>query len=189
METPAPVDISRLKGILGNARNLMNKVESGDYETGHVDARALNEDGIQEMQNEGVKKPQQMQAPNVSAISPERIAQSKMPEAIKRAMLENPIPQATMGHTFSLEDLNDFAKDEKPMGLPKANPVKRTIAQPITEQSIQNMVGLNETQVRTIVKSEMIEFLTKYFVKSLTEDVQTKVIKQLLESGKIQVKK
>jgi hypothetical protein len=187
MDTPAPVDISRLKGILGNAKKLMNKVESGDYETGHVDARALNEEGIQQMQNEGVTKPQQMQAPNVSAISPERIAQSKMPEAIKRAMLENPIPQATMGHTFSLDDVTDFAKDEKPLPFPKANPVKKA-AMPISENRIQGMVGLTEAEVRVIVKDEMIEFLTKYFTKSLTEDVQKKVIRQLLESGKIKVK-
>jgi hypothetical protein len=31
MNTPQPVDLNRLKNILGNAKNVMTKVESGDY--------------------------------------------------------------------------------------------------------------------------------------------------------------
>ena len=53
MNTPPPADISKLKGILGNAKKLMGKVESGNYETGHVDGRALTEEGIKELQSEG----------------------------------------------------------------------------------------------------------------------------------------
>jgi hypothetical protein len=191
MDTPKPVDINRLKGILGKSKALMNKVETGDYETGHVDARALTEDGVKDMMAEGIaprmhSQPQAQQ----QAITPERIAQSRMPEAIKRAMLENPIPQPVMNHTFTLDDVADFAQDDKPMPYPKANNYRKTApAQPIMENMVQGMVGLNETQVRTIVKDEIIEFLTKYFTKSLTEDVQNKVIKQLLETGKIKVKK
>ena len=189
---PKPVPMDRLKSILGGARQIMQKVESGDYETGHVDARALTEDGVQGMMSEGVA-PQRLQARPAAApaasITPERIAQSKMPDAIKRAMLENPIPQATMGTSFALEDVMDFAKDEKPFAPRTPNPVRKQTTQPITENRIQSMVGLNESEVRAIVKDEIIEFLTKYFTKSLTEDVQGKVIKQLLESGKIKVKK
>lgn len=189
MDTPQPVDINRLKGILGGAKKLMQKVESGDYETGHVDARALTEDGVQKMMSEGISpdRMQQRQTQVMPEITPDRIAKSKLPEAIKQAMINNPIPQATMGHTFTLDDVNDFAADEKPF-TPRT-PTTRKAAQPISESRIQGMVGLTEAEVRTIVKDEMIEFLTKYFTKSLSEDVQNKVIKQLLEAGKIRVKK
>jgi hypothetical protein len=189
MDMPPQVPMDFLRKLSG-AKKLMDKVESGDYETGHVDARALTEDGVQGMMAEGVapRRMQQTQTPTVNEITPERIAASKMPDAIKKAMLENPIPQVTMGHTFTLEDVAQFAKDEKPLPLPKANAFKKP-NQMVSEQSIHNMVGLTEAEVRVIVKDEMIEFLTKYFTKSLTEDVQNKVIKQLLEAGKIRVKK
>ncbi len=58
MEMPTPIDVNRLKGILGGARAIMDKVESGNYETGHVDGRALNEDGVQQMMAEGITRPQ-----------------------------------------------------------------------------------------------------------------------------------
>jgi hypothetical protein len=48
METPQPVDLNRLKNILGASKAIMNKVETGNFETGHVDARALTEDGVAE---------------------------------------------------------------------------------------------------------------------------------------------
>lgn len=193
MEMPKPVPMDRLKSILGGARQIMQKVESGDYQTGNVDARALTEDGVQGMMSEGIA-PERFQARPAAAkpmasISPERIAQSKMPDAIKRAMLENPIPQATMGGSFALEDVMDFEKDEKPFNPRTPTPTRKPSPQPMNENRIQSMVGLNEAEVRTIVKDEIIEFLTKYFTKSLSEDVQSKVIKQLLESGKIKVKK
>ena len=39
MDIPQPIDVSRLKGILGNAKKIMGKVETGNYETGNVDGR------------------------------------------------------------------------------------------------------------------------------------------------------
>ena len=188
MDMPKPVPMDFLRRLSG-AKKLMDKVESGDYETGHVDARALTEDGVQGMMAEGVA-PRRAQTSHAPAmIDNDMISKSRMPEAIKRAMIENPIPQATMyGDTFTLEDVEQFARDEKPFS-PKTPVTKRNTQQPISENRVQQMVGLSESQVRTIVKDEIIEFLTKYFTKSLSEDVQNKVIKQLLETGKIKVKK
>lgn len=190
MELPKPVPMDFLRK-LSASKKLIDKVESGDYETGHVDARALTEDGVQDMMAEGYT-PRRTQAhesaTELQEITPERIKQSKMPDAIKKAMLDNPIPQPTMNHTFTLEDVEQFAKDEKPFRVKNPTPTKKTL-QPLTENKIQGMVGLTESEVRTIVKDEIIEFLTKYFTKSLSEEVQNKVIRQLLESGKIKVKK
>lgn len=189
METPKPVSLDKLRGILGGAKKIMDKVESGNYEKGFTNPELLREDGIQSAIAEG-GLPHKEPSIALQTITPERIAASKMPEAIKKAMLENPIPQATMGHTFTLEDVADFAADEKPIPYqnPKANTQRKT-AQPINENRMAAMAGLSEAQIRTIVKDEIIEFLTKYFTKSLSEDVQNKVIKQLLESGKIKVKR
>ena len=56
----------------------------------------------------------QMKQPSRDAIM-----NSKMPEAIKKAMLENPISQPKMNHTFNLDDVSDLI-DEKPIPAPTA---------------------------------------------------------------------
>src|SRR3989304_3861366 len=123
---PTPVDVNKLKAILGGAKAIMNKVETGDYETGHVDARALNEDGVKEMMAEGISRPQKSVAPQITdsgQVMYKNLNTSKMPKAIKDAMLNAPIPQLTgPNHTFNLEDVADLA--ERPMGVPKT-PVTR----------------------------------------------------------------
>ena len=43
MDNPQPVDLNRLKGILGASKAIMKKVETGDFETGLAKAVALRE--------------------------------------------------------------------------------------------------------------------------------------------------
>jgi hypothetical protein len=72
MSTPQPIDVSRLKGILGNAKKIMGKVETGNYETGHVDSRALTEDGVKQLQAEGVKRPAQYGQQTINYQQPQQ---------------------------------------------------------------------------------------------------------------------
>ena len=52
---PQPADLSKLKGILGKAKAVMNKVNEGNYESGNVDGTALvqNTDGYLDAQSTG----------------------------------------------------------------------------------------------------------------------------------------
>jgi hypothetical protein len=183
MNTPPAADISKLKGILGNAKKLMGKVESGNYETGHVDGRALTEEGIKELQSEGVKRPISQGAQQIDGS---RIQNSRLPESVKKAMMENPIPQPTgLNHTFRLEDVYDIA-DEKPM------PTPQTRKQPIQEsyqQPMQNFGGYSENVLKAMMKDVLIEYLVNDYSKNLTEAVIKQTISTLLNEGKITTKK
>ena len=183
-----PVPINRLANVLKNARNLIDKVETGDYETGNIDARALTEEGVKEMASEGKTAPRMQRSTTndsmgVPVITKERIMSSKMPSAIKKLMLERPIPQATMTNSFSLDDVKEAMNDEEYERTPKyptSTPKKKAAPQPIREtQYAEQMAGLSEPQVRKIIREEIIEFLATYFTKSLTEEVQRKVINWL----------
>ena len=103
MNMPQPIDHKRLGNILGGAKAIMDKVETGDYTTGNVDSRALNEDGVQQMMAEGITRPQQSVAPQMQPSQPlyRNMDTSKMPTAIKEAMMATPIPQVNgmVGHT------------------------------------------------------------------------------------------
>lgn len=199
MNIPTPIDVNRLKNILGGAKAIMNKVESGDYETGHVDGRALNEQGVQEMMAEGITRPQQAVAPQVQNNQPmyKNINTSKMPDAIKEAMMATPIPQGQgINHTFNLEDVQPQGQQQN---IPQQYPStpKTQPRQQMYEQQQQQPVGANqngtftvsESALRAIVKDMFLEFMTNTFTQNLSEQVIKNTISTLIKEGKINIKK
>jgi hypothetical protein len=118
------------------------------------------------------------------------IKNSKLPSAIKEAMLKNPIPQLSgPNHTFTLDDVSDLA-DEKPMGLPKTQKTK-----PITESRTtnSNLITVDKNQlkemVNDLVNEKLLEFFVKNHNKSITEDTVKRTISTLIKEGKIATKK
>jgi len=196
MEMPQPIDVNRLKGILGGAKAIMNKVETGDYTTGNVDGRALNEDGVQRMMAEGITRPQTSVAPQIQANQPlyKNMETSNMPSAIKEAMMVTPIPQGNgVNHTFNLEDVQESPqRQQRPTQFPST---PKTNPQPVYEQ--QQPIGANangtftvsESALRAIVQDMLLEFMTQTFTQNLSEDVIKKTIGTLIKEGKINVKK
>lgn len=197
MEMPQPIDINRLKGILGGAKAIMNKVETGDYETGNVDARALNEDGVQQMMAEGITRPQQSVAPQPQLYGSNKpmyknMETSKMPAAIKEAMLKTPIPQhsGVGGHTFNLEDVQDSPQLQQRQrqqfpSTPKTQPRRQIYEEPNHDGTFT----VSESSLRGIVKDILLEFMTSTFTQNLSEEVIKKTITTLVKEGKINVKK
>lgn len=191
---PPAADLSKLKGILGNAKAIMNKVNNNNFETGNVDGSSLVQN-TQGYVNEGqaptsaVQGAQSLgdptrQMPNVNA---EAIARSNMPESIKKAMLENPIAQPTMNHTFNVEDVADLM-DEKPMPAPSA---PRTQSRRVNESMVQqnnDSFTVSESALRGIIKDVLVEYLAADYSKNLTEGVIKKTINTLIKEGKIKTK-
>jgi hypothetical protein len=198
MEMPQPIDVSRLKGILGGAKAIMNKVETGDYTTGNVDGRALNEDGVQQMMAEGITRPQTSVAPQMQANQPlyKNMETSNMPSAIKEAMMKSPIPQGNgVNHTFNLEDVQPQAAQQVQKSVAQQYPqTPRTNPQPVYEQQQVGANGngtftVSESALRAIVQDMLLEFMTQTFTQNLSEDVIKKTIGTLIKEGKINVKK
>jgi hypothetical protein len=139
------------------AKKVMNKVETGDFEKGHVNEdiiRSNPEDVVQTMV--GVPKNTQ---PNVSV---NKIMESKLPDAVKRAMIENPIQQISL--TDSL-DLNFVEKTKK---LMEAEGVS-TKSKPKTQQSSSN-VDINQLKpiIENIVRKTVTEILDTKLNQILT---------------------
>lgn len=190
---PPPVDLNKLKGILGNAKTIMKKVETGDFETGHVDARALTEDGVMELQAEGVRRPTQQQPQFEGHQYEQAVMNSGMPESVKKLMLERPIPQVTPNYTFSLDDVSDLS-DEKPIGrpsVPKTKPKQQVIRENYTQSSDIVTVSKAELKemVSAMVNERILEFMTKTNNKAITEEAVKKTISLLIKEGKLAPKK
>ena len=192
-QMPSPVDLNRLKSILGASKKIMNKVETGNFETGNVDPRALNEDGVQELYAEGVTRPATMSQSAPVAYDEERVNQSKLPAAIKKLMIERPIQQlGSPNHTFSLDDVSELAND-KPMGFPKT-PKTKPQQQPLRESyGNSDMITISKSDlkemVNSIVNEKLLEFMTRQSNKAITEDAVKKTISLLVKEGKLTPKK
>lgn len=193
MNAPQPMDLGRLKSILSASKAVMNKVETKNFTTGHIDTRALTEDGVKQLQSEGVVRPANQNGSSNNALNytEEMVKNSNLPPVIKQAMLEHPIPKVSgPNHTFTLDDVSDLV-DEKPMGFPK-RPTTKT--QPINESnSYSDTITVSKSQlndiVEKIVNQKLLEFFTKNYNKTLTEQTVKTTVNTLLKEGKIQPKK
>ena len=161
-QVPPPADLSKLRGILGNAKAVMNKVNTGSFSTGNVDSSTLVQDTSQYVSegnvpvnnsSTGMGNPaRQMGTPNKDVIM-----NSKLPEHVKKAMLENTIPQTTMNHTFNLEDVSDLIQDEKPMPPPQARTQRNVVNEGMMRNQSNGMITVNESDLRNMVKDVLIE--------------------------------
>jgi hypothetical protein len=197
METPQPIDVSKLAHILKASKQIMNKVENHDYSTGHIDGRALNEDGVQQMYNEGYTAPASQQG--FDNYAEDQIKNSKLPDVIKKAMIENPIPKLSgFNHTFNAEDVADLI--EKPLGVPQTKrtpPKQQQQSQRINEQTYSNqnseIISVTKEQlkemVNDLVNEKLIEFFMKANTQRITEDAVKKTLTALVKEGKIVAKK
>jgi hypothetical protein len=203
MDQPTPVDLNKLKGILSASRKLMTKVESNDYTTGHIDSRALNQDGINLIKGEDPEVRAASRTPQsvvpAGGFSTEQINNSNLPPAVKKAMLERPIPQLTgLNHTFTLDDVTDDSAYEKPAGFvkPKAQPQQKAAPrQQIAEQRTHNtdLITISKTELKemvdALVNEKLLEHYTKAASSRITEDAVKKTIGMMIKEGKLTPKK
>lgn len=173
-QVPQPVDLSKLKGILSNAKAIMNKVNEN-----HSNGKALPNNNtttnyLTEEQFNAANSAQQQ--PVQRRITKESIDKSNLPDAIKKAMLENPIQQSNnLTHSFNLEDVAELIETPKQ----------------VNESIVHNneKITVSETSLRGIIKDVLLEFLTEDYNKKLTENAIKKTINTLLKEGKIKTKR
>lgn len=209
MDTPQPVDLSKLKGILGNAKKLIQVTENkfpsskksvsrnSNYNSNYnddlpyydekderdpyyVEPIEMNESNAH-LINQNQHKPQ----PNTYRdYTAEDIQNSKLPSVVKEAMLRKPIPRPSISSmSFSLDGLEDLV--EKPVN-------QRTNNQ-ITERKVTN----HSNDTITISKAELTEFIdnrinaaiTNILVKTISEQSIKKTISTLINEGKLTTKK
>ncbi|NIQ13331.1 MAG: hypothetical protein GTO02_02645, partial [Candidatus Dadabacteria bacterium] len=73
--------------------------------TGNVDSTFLSVDGTQLMENDPTGGSGSNPTRKMAKITEQTISSSKLPDAIKQAMIENPIAQPSMtGPNFTLDD-------------------------------------------------------------------------------------
>ena len=89
MSNKGTITENELMMKLVQAKKVLNKVDNGNFERGHVNETILRsnpEDDDMDINEER----------QTSSVSPQRIMESKLPDAIKRAMIDTPIPSISL---------------------------------------------------------------------------------------------
>ena len=168
-----PISSNDLMQRLAQAKKVMNKVDGGNYERGHVNSEMLRSDPSELME---MQTPQQ---PNTRPVgdnmSIDKIQNSKLPDAIKKAMMENPIQQISLNDTLDM----DFVKGAKRL-MEQEGVATRPSAQ--SKQTIvNNNIDMNaiavliENTVRKVMDEKLNQILTASTTSSINENLVLKV--------------
>jgi hypothetical protein len=162
---------------LVQAKKVMNKVDGGNYERGHVNESMLLSDPEELMNSQNFEQPQSNQRPVNGPASVDKIQSSKLPDAIKRAMIENPIPQISLNDTLDM----DFVKGAKRLMEQEGVSSKKPQPQQRQQQTQSSNIDMNaialmiENTVRKVMDEKLNQILTASTTSSINENLVLKV--------------
>lgn len=173
-----PISSNDLMQRLVQAKKIMGKVDSGNFERGNINENMLMNDPDNLMDQDYESKPIQQSAPRqMVQATPDRIQNSKLPDAIKKAMIENPIHQISLNDTLDM----DFVKGAKRLMEQEGVQPKKTQttvnqkSSPSTNMDMNAIAVLIENTVRKVMDEKLNQILTASTTSSINENLVLKV--------------
>jgi len=160
---------------LVQAKKVMNKVDGGNYQRGQIDESILRSAPEDVMNNTQMQSNPSVQrqtgTPNISQIQ-----NSKLPEAIKRAMIENPIPQISLNDTLDM----DFVRGAKRLMEQEGVSTKPSQSKQTTNNNggsidMNAIAVLIENTVRKVMDEKLNQILTASQTSTINENLVLKV--------------
>ena len=175
-----PISANDLMTKLAKASKVMKKVEGGNFTRGNVSESMLS-DGYDD-EGEYTQQPLQQQMPqqySTPDFDVSRIQNSKLPDAIKKAMMENPISQISLGDTLDM----DFVKGAKRLieQENRANNPSQPKKQTKPVQSVGGNIDMNaitiliENTIRKVMDEKLNQILTAQTTSTINENLVLKV--------------
>jgi hypothetical protein len=163
-----------LMSKLVQAKKVMNKVDGGNFERGHVNESMLQSSPEELMNSQQPSQPRK----NMGSPSIDKIQNSKLPDAIKKAMIEHPIEQM---QSISLNDTldMDFIKGAKRL-MEQEGVSSKSSSQP-KQTIVNNNIDMNaiavliENTVRKVMDEKLNQILTASTTSSINENLVLKV--------------
>ena len=179
-----PISANDLMAKLAKASKVMKKVEGGNFTRGNVSESMLSDgydnEGEYTQQPYTQQIPQQMpQQYSTPDFDVSRIQNSKLPDAIKKAMIENPISQISLGDTLDM----DFVKGAKRLieQENRANNPSQSKKQTKPVQSVDGNIDMNaitvliENTIRKVMDEKLNQILTAQTTSTINENLVLKV--------------
>tara|TARA_B110000285_G_scaffold44724_1_gene49849 strand:- start:44621 stop:45262 length:642 start_codon:yes stop_codon:yes gene_type:complete len=182
----------KLQNSLLAAKQVMNKVETKTYQTGNVDSSLLTQDtsNLQSSpQQADTQQPTSDRAQRdvKSNMSEDKIKGSKLPENIKKLMLENPIPTVNYENELSNDFIDEVAKKMKKQESfgAGAHQTPQQIPQQVIESTPNNNIPTTPTNNNSSIQfnDDLKNFIKEAIVETLDGIVESKLNK-LMETNK-----
>lgn len=160
---------------LVQAKKVMNKVDGGNYERGHVNESVLLSDPSELMESQIPKQPNTR--PVGGNMNVDKIQNSKLPDAIKKAMIDHPIEQMQSISLNETLDM-DFVKGAKRLMEQEGVQTKPSTPQ---RQQVSSNIDMNaiavliENTVRKVMDEKLNQILTASQTSSINENLVLKV--------------
>jgi len=167
-------DMTTLQQSLINAKKVMSKVDGGNFSKGNVSLSQANLTDSSGLMSQPPQQqiPQSLPSVDIASgrqdLSPkknlteDRINNSRLPDAIKKAMINNPIPDIPFnggGVGLTEEFLSGVQEQMSKQGLTSSKQqVTQQVPQPITTKSTKKITSKN---LKSIIKESVKELLTE----------------------------
>jgi len=168
-----PISSNDLMQRLAQAKKVMNKVDGGNYERGHVNEEMLRSNPEDLMNSQDL--PQQSSTKQMGMPSVDKIQNSKLPDAIKKAMIENPIQQISLNDTLDMDFLKGAKRLMEQEGLGKKQPQQKQVVQYNSNIDMGAIATLIENTVRKVMDEKLNQILTASTTSSINENLVLKV--------------
>lgn len=193
MDTPKPIDVTRFKNILANAKKVM-KVSDEKFPEPRIKENKSNSfkhnNYSEEFYNESDEKefnfgsePLTESNYNTRDYTEEDVINSNLPPLVKEAMLNKHIPKLIgLPSKVNLEDLQDLVEKPKIIKKPTTNKL-------INESYSKGVISISIDELNEIIDRRVNEAISKLFVKTLTEQTIKKTVNTLLKESNTTNKK
>lgn len=193
MEDNGRISATDLMSKLALSKKVMEKVDNKNYETGHINANVLRSDPEQLIaEGASVPRPSSVNIPNINTQIPpsvSKIENSKLPESIKRAMIEHPISQISLTDGLDLSIINGAkrlieqdTKSQKPQPNNVRQPQQETSFQQNNQRqyinegfdpnSLQIMI---ENTIRKVLDEKLTQILSAQDTTAINENLAIRV--------------
>ena len=187
---PPSVNLSPLEAILARAKTVMAV-------TDNTKPIVLSENTRKEIELEEMGNIDEPYVPSVTSptqFSNEHIMASKLPQAVKEAMINKRIPLADeFPQSLVKEDYSEL-EDVKMIPNKRAPILKQTPKQVVNENIIpsrnnSDMITISKSELKTMINEAIVTFLAQSYNKTLSEEVIKKTMNILIKEGKLNLRK
>jgi len=177
-------DLSTLQQSLINAKKVMNKVDGGNFSKGNGSipqenlTQTMPVQSLPEMPRVDTVAARRDLTPKAN-ITEEKINNSKLPDVVKKAMINNPIPEIPFNKGVGLsEDFLSGVKEQmKKQDIPVAQHIdSSTIGLQTPTYQSKTSKKLTSSNLKSIIKESVRELITEIVDDRIEESVNMKSI-------------
>lgn len=171
MQGKGAITENELMHRLVSAKKIMNKVDNGDFEKGNINQSVIKSSPEEVASMNIVPAAKAVQKNNISV---DRINNSKLPDVIKKAMIEKPIPQISLNESINIDFFEGAKNLMEKEGLKSKQSSKQTSSN-VGNIDYNTLSVIIENTVRKVLDEKLNQILSAHTTKSLNENLVLKV--------------